>query len=361
MSALIQFEKGLFGSFGHITLQRPKALNALNLEMILGLSRVLDEWEKDPSVLAVIIQSSDERAFCAGGDIRTIYELGMKKDTEIFTFFKQEYALNQKIARYTKPYISFMNGITMGGGVGISLHGSHCVAGKNFQFAMPETGIGFFPDIGSSYLLNRCPGAFGMYLGLSGARLNAQEAYDLKLVNYCIEDNQPVIEALHQLNLEKNAHQTVTDLLSKFHKTPSTSSSITHSLPWINEIFSQNSVEDIIKELTSLTIVEAPLVGDRNNEQVLNPDLIKKTLEDLKSKSPFSLKVTFELLKRTRGKTVEESLAIDSILVQHFLKDKDFYEGVRALLVDKDKQPKWEPPNLESISAQQVNEYFKAN
>lgn len=334
-----------FGRFGHITLNRPEALNALNLEMVLALDEILSKWEKDPAILAVIIQSSSEKAFCAGGDIRALYDAGLKKDPHVFDFFKHEYQLDYCIANYSKPYISFLNGITMGGGVGISLHGHYRVAGEKFKFAMPETAIGFFPDVGGGHLLNQCPGAFGVYLGLTGARVSQQEAYTLNLVDYCIDvSHQPaVIEQLHQLDLrDTTAQSKVSQLLLNAHQAPEIEK-VLEPLHWVNDIFSADSVESIIKELEKSA-----------ND---NP-LIEKTLNDLKTKSPLSLKVTLEQLKRTEFLSLEDCLKMDYVLVHHFLEDKDFYEGVRALIIDKDNQPQWQPDKLEKVSVDRVQEYF---
>lgn len=159
------------GQLGFITLNRPKALNALTLTMIMALQKQLSIWKEDYSIKAVVVQAVPGNAFCAGGDIRWLYNAGRSKDSEQMQFFWHEYRLNHFIHHFGKPYISLLDGITMGGGVGISLHGSHPVASERFVFAMPETGIGFFPDIGASYLLNRCPGFLGVYLGLTGNKL----------------------------------------------------------------------------------------------------------------------------------------------------------------------------------------------
>lgn len=339
--------KGNFGKFGHITLNRSEALNALNLEMIIALEEVLTRWEKNPSICAIIFQSSSEKAFCAGGDIRALYEAGLKNDPHVFEFFQKEYQLDNYIAHYTKPCISFLNGITMGGGVGISLHGHHRVAGENFKFAMPETAIGFFPDVGGGHLLNQCPGAFGIYLGLTGARVPQKEAYALNLVDYCIDitHQSSIIEKLHELDLRDiaAAQGKVSQLLHTAHQMPDIES-VLEPWHWVNEIFSENSVESIIEKL---------------EQSASDNALIAKTLNDLQTKSPLSLKVTFEQLKRTEFLSLDECLKLDYILVHHFFKDKDFYEGVRALIVDKDNNPQWQPSKLKDVSSEQVNGYFE--
>lgn len=357
MSQYIISEKiqGLHGKFGHITLNRPLALNALNLEMIIALDKILEEWEKDPTVLAVILQSSSEKAFCAGGDIRAVYDAGLKNDPISYEFFEREYKLNRRIHHYTKPYISFMNGINMGGGVGISLHGSHKIAGNNFKFAMPETTIGFFPDIGGAYLLNRCPGAYGVYLGLTGARLEREDALALKLINYCINTDKQLytIEKLHDLDLRINAKEKVSHLLKMHHQENLTDHlSVLEKSSWINHVFSKESMEDIMNVLQKLQ----KSTSFTDTEQFF----IQKTYLDLKKKSPISLKVTLEMLKHTKNQnyTFDDCINVNAILVKHFLQDKDFYEGIRALIVDKDHQPQWNPARLEDISEEQIINYF---
>ncbi len=339
--------KGQFGYFGYITLNRPEALNALNLDMVLALEEILTQWEKNSDILAVILQSSSEKAFCAGGDIRALYEAGLKKDPHVFEFFKKEYELDYHLAHYAKPCISFLNGITMGGGVGISLHGHHRVAGENFKFAMPETAIGFFPDVGGGHLLNQCPGSFGVYLGLTGARVSQKEAYALNLVDYCIDTvSQPIVmEQLHQLDLRDKAaaHGKVSHLLQTAHQMTDITQELAH-FHWINEIFSQHSVEAIIEKL---------------EQSASDNSLIQNTLNDIQAKSPLSLKVTFEQLKRMEFSSLEECLNLDYVLVQHFLNDNDFYEGVRALIVDKDNRPQWKPSQLKDVTAEKVNAYFE--
>lgn len=348
MTTFIQFDmiEGRFGPFGQITLNRPEALNALNLEMIQAMNEQLIAWEEDTHIQAVIIQSNSEKAFCAGGDIRALYEAGLKKEASAITFFQQEYALNYRIHAYAKPYISFLNGITMGGGVGISLHGSHRIAGENFRFAMPETAIGFFPDIGGSYLLNHCPGSFGMYLGLTGARVNQNDAFALNLTDYSIPvaTQQDVKLALYDLDLRMDAHEQVSAVLDTFHNASQHNlTTIYETLPWVNDVFSQSSVENIMSKLS---------------EWAQTHPLAERALLDLQLKSPLSLKITFELLKRMRNQSLAVCLKTDEQLAHQFFAHSDFYEGVRALIIDKDNSPQWKPKTLVEISPAMVNAYF---
>ena len=235
------------GHIGMITLNRPKALNALTLPMILALQTQLDDWLHDAQIHAVIIQGAGDRAFCAGGDVRAIYDYGHEHHREKMEFFGQEYALNQFIYDFKKPYIAFMDGITMGGGVGVSLHGSHSVASQRFLFAMPETGIGFYPDIGASFLLSRCPGLMGVYLGLTGARLGAVNARALGLVKHIIDKAQwpKVVASLMEADLSQNAHQGVDAILSSFSM-PTSSLAMENLRQMVDHYFNYPDVEQIL-------------------------------------------------------------------------------------------------------------------
>ncbi len=328
---------------GLITLNRIKAMNALSLDMIRAMHEQLKLWEQDDSIAAVMIQSASDRAFCAGGDVRWLYERGLAKDPAQLCFFDEEYALNLYIGNYPKPYIALMDGITMGGGVGVSLHGSHSVASENFHFAMPETGIGFFPDIGASHLLSRCPGALGMYLGLSGRRLNAEAALSAGLIKYQIQSDliPEIIRELSTIQYEHHAAQQISDCLQSFCKGNGKGQDIEY-LELINRCFSKPDLRSIFSAL--------------ENE---NTPFADQLLSDLHQKAPLSLAVTFEQIHKAQGLSLAECLNMDSILVRHFMAEHDFYEGVRALLVDKDRHPQWKPACFEDIFERDIEQYFK--
>lgn len=331
------------GQLGVITLNRPKALNALTLAMIIEIQEQLRLWKADKRINAVIVRAVAGNAFCAGGDVRWLYQLGAPRAAEQMEFFWHEYQLNHFIHHLGKPYIALMDGITMGGGVGISLHGSHPVASERFVFAMPETSIGFFPDIGSSHFLTQCPSSLGMYLGLTGNRLGPQDALSAGLVKQVVlaEQMDTLIELLATQDLSENADQKVTQSLASCAR-PHDLAEISQIDPLIESCFSLASVEAI---LLALTHCNAPWA-----------DKIKNTLEQ---KSPFSLKLTFAQLHKAKGLSLAECLEMDFNLVNHFMRDNDFYEGVRALLIDKDKNPQWKPERLELISETQVINYFE--
>lgn len=329
---------------GLITLNRPSALNALTLPMIMAMQKQLELWKADPSIHAVVVQAAGDNAFCAGGDVRWLYQTGKARDPEQMQFFWHEYRLNHFIHEFGKPYIALMNGMTMGGGVGISLHGSHPIASERFVFAMPETGIGFFPDIGASHLLNKCPGYLGIYLGLTGSRLGADDALKARLVKGVMPaDKMPLfVMALAQADLSKDAAVQVNICLQSYLNTQPMDDS-TQIKPLIDECFSAPSVELIRESLDKTEGAWALGVGN-----------------SLDNKSPLSLKVTLAQLQKNKTASLARCLRMDYDLVGHFMRDQDFYEGVRALLVDKDKNPKWNPATLDLVTDDMVVNYFEA-
>jgi len=330
------------GHLGVITLNRPGSLNALTLSMILSLQRQLSLWKNDESIHAVVLRAVPGNAFCAGGDIRSLYYSGRVSDAEQMQFFWHEYRLNHFIHHFGKPYISFIDGTVMGGGVGISLHGSHPIASEHFVFAMPETGIGFFPDIGASYLLTRCPGYLGVYLGLTGNRLGAHDGLKAGLIKHIVSSEQmpALLDALMCANLSKDAFAGVDKCLHSYAVVPSLEES-SQIKPMINVCFAHPTVEMIIESLQSIEGVWS--VGVDNT---------------LSQKSPLSLKVTLAQLQKAKGMNLAQCLQMDYDIVSHFMHGSDFYEGVRALLIDKDKKPKWNPAQLELISDAMVSDYF---
>lgn len=340
--ANVKFEQR--GSLGLITLNRISALNALTLEMINQITEYLFAWREDEHIKAVVIQSASEKAFCAGGDVRFLYEMGKQHHTKEWrSFFSQEYRMNYLIHHYPKPYIALMHGVTMGGGVGVALHGSHPVASEHFSFAMPETSIGFFPDIGASFLLNRCPEFIGLYLGLSGQRLDAGSALYCGLVKYTVPHAYfpELIEDLAEhLSHSEDVYAQVDHCIARY-SLPLTAEALTSHLPAINFCFSCENIEQIIASLKGM-----------------KEEWCEQLSQQLQKRSPISLKVTLEQLQRARSLSLAECLQMDYGLAQHFLADHDFYEGVRALLIDKDKNPHWQPAALAEVSDERVQRYF---
>ena len=261
------------GTLGLITLNRPKALNALTLSMVREIHPQLKKWENDSSVKNILIKAEGEKAFCAGGDIRALHDWGKNNDEEAVGFYREEYILNQYIKRYPKPYISLVNGIVMGGGVGLSVHGSHRIAGENYSFAMPETGIGLFPDVGGSFFLPRLSFEAGTYLALTGNRIKAADAIFLGTATNFIK-SENFSNLIDDLSKEENDPKNI---IEKYSVEPG-ESEFREISQFCDKIFSADTVEKIIENL-----IEE------------NSDLSKKILSIIERKSPTSLKVALKL------------------------------------------------------------------
>jgi len=328
---------------GLVTLNRPEALNALTLDMIKSFYKQLQVWEHDESIKAIVVCASKKsKAFCAGGDVRWLYDMGRSQNPIQIDFFINEYKLNQYIDEYPKPFIALMDGITMGGGVGISLHGSYAIASENFVFAMPETAIGFFPDIGASFLLANCPDNFGTYLALTGNRINAKDALDLGLVSYIIasKDHDEFLSVLTNVDLSFDKDMRIKHCLSRFDA-PQINSTIDFIRNDVKICFAGSTIEYILKKLS-----------------LIKDEWHTKTKQNLLTKSPLSLKITLQQLLFAKDRNLEDCLITDLHLARHFMQDKDFYEGVRALLIDKDKSPTWSPRSLEEVTSSMIDRYF---
>lgn len=339
---------GAGGDIGKIILNRPQNLHALNLNMCVALQQKLTQWAKHPAIKAVIITGAGDKAFCAGGDVRAIYELvKAENDAEAENFFQQEYAMNQTVFNFPKPYIAFLDGITMGGGVGISLNGSYAVATERLVWAMPETKIGFFPDVGAGYHLARLPGGFGNYLALTGERLLAGDAWQLEIVQAVIPSQQlPDLEqALITTDFSATDFQAVTQIIAGFHEPPDASlNPLQANAERINQYFGGNSVADIVHRLGEGT-----------------DPWCQAARANLAALSPLSLKVTSEHLRRCAHYHFEQVMQENFTLVKHFLHDHDFMEGVRAAMIDKDRRPHWRPDHLAAVSLSLVESYFTAS
>lgn len=338
---LFEILEGQHGNVGLITLNRPSALNALNEEMCIRMYEQLNAWKDIDNIKAVVVQGTGEKAFCAGGDIRTAYE-NRENISGILNFFAHEYRLDAFTYHYPKPYIALMDGITMGGGLGISAHAHYRIATERSVFAMPETGIGLFPDVGASYFLTRLKEKIGRYLGLMGVTIDVADALYIGLVNACIksEDCENFLEGLKNIHWGNDSNTAIQSLVSSFEM-PALSSKLPQIEALINNVFSAETMEEILSKL-------------KNN---LSPQA-KEIHDLLLSRSPTSLKVTLELLKRGQHMSFDECIKMDGVLVNHFLKGHDFYEGVRAALIDKDKKPQWRPSRLDALSDAEILSYF---
>jgi len=323
------------GAAGLVTLNRPRALNALTHDMCVRMKAKLEEWAGDNSVRTIVVQGAGDRAFCAGGDIRTLYESGRAGGSYPREFYRDEYRLDAAIKHYPKPYVALISGIVMGGGVGVSAHGMFRVADETTTFAMPETGIGLFPDVGGSYFLPRLPGELGMYLALTGARLRTADVVYAGIATHVVlKDRRDAIVA--GLCDGRSASDVVHAASAKADPAPLESDQAR-----IDRIFSGETVEDVIAAL----------------EQDGSP-WSAETLATIRTKSPTSTKLAFRQLREGRGLSFDECLRMEFRMVNRIIAGHDFYEGVRATIIEKDGAPKWQPARLSEVSDAAIAAYF---
>ncbi len=337
----IIFEKR--GAAGVITLNRPRALNAVTYGMVLALSAQLKAWADDDSITRVVIAAAGERAFSAGGDIRHLYDLGVAgRQAEALQFWRDEYPLNVLIKNYRKPYVALIDGIVMGGGVGISVHGSHRVAGDRFSFAMPEVGIGFFPDVGATWFLPRLPGELGAYCALTGERLNAADGVAAGVATHYVPS------ARHPDLLERLTGTAPVDATLAAFAEPAGEGPIMARRATIDWLFAHDSVEEILVALDQ----EAAAAGP-------DAEWVAKTAATMRTKSPLSLKIALQQMRRGKGWDFETCMRAEFRIVSRIIEGHDFYEGVRAVIVDKDNKPLWDPATLAAVSDDEVAHYFE--
>lgn len=332
------------GPLGRIRLNRPRALNSLTLDMVRAISDALDRFEEDPDVACVLITGEGDRGLCAGGDIRAIYDSGRAGTDLAATFWREEYILNARIKGFPKPYVAIMDGITMGGGVGVSAHGGHRIVTERTRLAMPETGIGFFPDVGGTWLLARSPGEIGTYLGLTGEQIGASDAIYAGLADVFVPPaNLPdLINALETLPAPAG-NDKVRKTIERFAQ-PAAPAPLQERRGEIDRTFASDTIEAILAALAQS-----------------DTEFATKTRATLLSKSPTSLKLTLRLLRLGR-----ESASLEECLEREFVADckimggHDFYEGVRAAVIDKDRNPRWSPDRLDQISDNDIEAYLSA-
>jgi enoyl-CoA hydratase len=327
------------GAAGVITLNRPKQLNALNHTMVKVIRPILETWKLDPAVTRVIIKGAGGKAFCAGGDIRALYDLGKAgRADECKPFWKDEYTLNHALKTYPKPVIALIDGIVMGGGVGMSVHGSHRVASEKLLFAMPESGIGFFPDVGASWFLPRLPHRIGTYLGLTGARIGLGDALALGLVTHTI-DSARVPEIAEALT----ANEPVDAILARF-AIPSPPAPLLAQAGLIERTFDGDSVAAIMANLS-----QAASGGS---------EFAAATLAAMRQKSPTTMAIALEQVTRGAAMRFAAVMQMEYRIVCRIADGHEFYEGVRAVIVDKDQKPAWRPARVEDVSREAVLAYF---
>jgi enoyl-CoA hydratase len=326
------------GSLALVTLERTKALNALTIAMRASLASWFPRFSRDSNVYAVAIRSESPKAFSAGSDVREVAALGHSDMEAARQVFRDEYALNWRLECFSKPTVSLIDGMVMGGGVGISLYGTHRVAGDRYRFAMPETKIGLFPDVGVCHALSRMPDEMGMYLGLTGRMIGRADAYALGLVTHCIDaggfdaivdglvDTQPVDPLLDGRHIDPGPgeHQNRREVIAR--------------------CFSAESVAEIIARLES--------------EQGRDADWAREVAAELQQRAPLSLVVTHRHIRESRTRDLRQVLEMDFRLACRFLEDRDFYEGVRAVVIDKDNAPAWTPASVQQVTREMLERYF---
>jgi 3-hydroxyisobutyryl-CoA hydrolase len=326
-----------------ITLNRPKALNALNLSMVRQIYPQMKKWLNDDKAGLVFIKGAGEKAFCAGGDVLSVTQSAKSGGTIHKEFFREEYMLNYLIGTYKLPYVALIDGITMGGGCGLSIHGDFRVATEKTLLAMPETALGLFPDVGGSFFLPRLPGKLGMMLALTGYRLKGADVFHSGLATHYVESKNiaEIENELIKLPKSKCNNERIDKILNKFTPEHVPGFSLQSHLETVNTTFNGKSVENIIEKLTAK--------GD---------DFSKKQVDELMKMSPTSLKVTYQQLINGSVSDFPSVFTMEHRMGYHFLEANDFYEGCRAILIDKDKDPKWKPSKLEDVSVDTVNKYF---
>ncbi|MEE2033775.1 enoyl-CoA hydratase/isomerase family protein [Rhodococcus chondri] len=324
------------GGLGRITLNRPKAINALNHSMVQAMADALSAWSGDDSVRAVVLTGSGERGLCAGGDIVSIYHDARDGGTGSQEFWRDEYVLNAAIGRYPKPYVAIMDGIVMGGGIGIAAHGNVRIVTERSSLAMPETGIGFVPDVGGTYLLSRAPGELGTHIALTTGRMKAGDAIALGFADHFVPS-----EALGKFVAALESG-TVDEALAEYAQ-PAPESDLLAQRAWIDEAYSADTVDEIVERLRSSDVPEAHAAA----EQILG-------------KSPVALKVTLRSLRHARQLgSLEEVLNEEYRVSLASLRSHDLVEGIRAQVVDKDRNPAWVPATLADVTDADIDAYFQ--
>lgn len=333
----VLYEKA--GACGLITLDRPKALNALTVGMVEDIGAALDRFEADPDITSVAIKSASSKAFCAGGDIRLLHDLGKAGQyEEQLRFWREEYRLNRRIKFYPKPYLALVDGIVMGGGAGLSLHGSFVVAGARFTFAMPEAGIGFFPDVGATYFLPRLPFHSGIYLALTGARLDCGDANGLGLASGYV----PAGRHAHLLERLINGEPADRAVLSE--QSPPPASKLLDHRALITRCFAAETLPEILHRL--------------DDEASRGSEFASAAAKAVRAKSPTSLAIALRQMQIGARLTLTEALRTEYRIAARIARGHDYYEGVRALIIDKDNSPHWDPAIFEAVAPAAIDNYF---
>ncbi|MEO6678200.1 MAG: enoyl-CoA hydratase/isomerase family protein [Pseudomonas sp.] len=332
---------------GHLTLNRPAGLNALTLNMVRRLQNQLDAWAEDSQVNAVVLRGAGEKAFCAGGDIRSLYDSYKIGDTLHEDFFVEEYALDLAIHNYCKPVLALMDGFVLGGGMGLVQGADVRVVTERSRLAMPEVAIGYFPDVGGSYFLPRIPGELGIYLGVSGVQIRAADALYCGLADWCLDSERlgALDEQLDQIEWHDSPLKDLQGVLAKLAVQQLPDAPLITLRPAIDHFFALPDVASMVEQLREVTVADSH-------------EWAKTTADLLESRSPLAMGVTLEMLRRGRRLSLEQCFALELHLDRQWFERGDLIEGVRALLIDKDKKPRWNPPTLQALHAEHVESFF---
>jgi len=332
----IRFERR--GRAGVVILDRPKALNALTLPMVEAMQRQIDDWAGDADIAHVVLTSASEKAFCAGGDIRRIHDMGRAGDPALTDFFHEEYRLNRTIHRFPKPFTSLIDGICMGGGVGLSAHAPFRVGSEKTLFAMPEVAIGFFPDVGGTHMLSRMPGETGAYLAMTGGRLKAADCLAVGFLSHHVPSARmdELLEGLCEV-------ADPAPVIAAFHEPPGPAPIAAHRAA-IDRLFGGDDAEAILERLEAESGADAAWAH--------------ATAAGIRTKSPTSVAIALHQVRIGGSLSFEECMRIEFRVVTHILEGHDFYEGVRSVLIDRDNAPAWRPARFEDLDRAAVEAHF---
>jgi enoyl-CoA hydratase len=330
------------GAVGVIRLNRPKTINAVTLEMFRDVDKALDEFEADPAIGLILLEGAGERGLCAGGDIRALYENSKVKGDLGKILWREEYILNARIAKFPKPYVAFMDGIVMGGGVGLSAHGRHRVVTERTKLAMPEVGLGFFPDVGGTWLLSRSPGEIGTYFGLTGQTMNGPDAVYARFADAVVPSSKLAVLREALVNLRAGVGSTEVKTAIDHFATGETSGPVAAMQSQIDRWFAHERMQDIVAALQREGSKQA-----------------QSTLKTLNEKSPRGMVVALKLLRLARtSSSLEQCLVREYRAALEVFSSDDFREGVRAAVIDKDRSPRWSPPRIEDVTPEMIAPYF---
>lgn len=332
---------------GHVTLNRPQAYNALNLAMVRLLQQQLKAWANDSAVRAVVLRATGEKAFCAGGDIRELYDNHLSDSQLNETFFSEEYALDYFIHTYPKPFIALVDGLVLGGGMGLVQGAKYRLVTEKAKLGMPEVAIGYFPDVGGSYFLSRLPDETGTYMGVTGNSVSAADALALGLADWYLAQEQiaEFDRCLDTMQWGQSANESIRSLLETLAAKQLAGSALQPLRPLIQQHFSFNSLAEIVDSLSK----------EPNPE---HQGWANATLDTLRSRSPMAMAGTLELLRRGRQLSLADCFRLEFHLDCQWFDKGDFMEGVRALIIDKDKNPQWNPSCIEELQQEQTDALF---